>query len=94
MAKNAGPLQSTALAALTGGQDIVFPDAGYAGAQEVFVYNPNASGSIWINPFGGVAAANASGCIELPPGTGWSGTVTNSIIALGAAAAKITAGRN
>jgi hypothetical protein len=92
MPQVANALRSTALAALTGGQDVVFPEGAYGSLQERFVYNPNAAGSIWINPFGGVAAANASGCIEIPPGTGWSAKSTSAINALGTAGAKITAG--
>lgn len=34
----------------------------------LFIGNPNASGSLWVNDLGGTAAANGAGSTEIPPG--------------------------
>lgn len=34
----------------------------------MFIGNPNASGSLWVNDLGGTAAANGAGSTEIPPG--------------------------
>ncbi len=35
----------------------------------LFICNPNASGSLWVNDLGGTAAANGAGSTEIPPGS-------------------------
>lgn len=34
----------------------------------MFIGNPNATGSLWVNDLGGTAAANGAGSTEVPPG--------------------------
>lgn len=38
------------------------------GRDHIFIGNPNASGSLWVNDLGGTAAANGAGSTEIPPG--------------------------
>ena len=38
------------------------------GRDHVFIGNPNASGSLWVNDLGGTAAANGAGATEIIPG--------------------------
>jgi hypothetical protein len=35
----------------------------------IFIGNPNATGSLWVNDLGGTAAANGAGSTEVPPGS-------------------------
>lgn len=48
-----------------------------------FVSNPSSSVTLWINIFGGVAAANAQGSFALPPLQSWGGNITNAINIVG-----------
>jgi hypothetical protein len=59
---------------------------------ERFVFNPSATANVWINPFGGTAAANAIDCIYVPPLTGWSDKGTNALTAISDAASTVNAG--
>ncbi len=43
--------------------------AANASRDHIFVGNPNASGSLWVNDLGGTAAANGAGSTEVPPGS-------------------------
>lgn len=92
MPEIASAFRDHSIASMSGASETVFEETSFSGIQERFIYNPNATGSVWINLFGGVAAANAAGSMELPPGTGWSGKATNEINAIGTASAKLTAG--
>jgi hypothetical protein len=58
-----------------------------------FVYNPNASGSLWVNVLGGTAAANGAGSIEVVPGQLLPIDTCNAISIIHASTgAKFTAG--
>ncbi len=58
-----------------------------------FIYNPNASGSLWANVTGGTAAANGAGSIEIVPGQLLPFDSTNAIsIVHASTGAKFTAG--
>lgn len=70
--------------ALSGTSEALFPEVSMASIRERIIYNPNASGSFWINIYGGVAVANGSDCIEIPPGTGYSTHAVNAITIIGA----------
>lgn len=35
----------------------------------IFIGNPNAAGSLWVNDLGGTAAANGAGSTEVTPGS-------------------------
>ena len=63
------------------------------GRERGFVYNPNASGSLWFNPLGGTAAANGAGSIEVVPGQLVPFDARNAISIIHASTgAKFTAG--
>ena len=58
-----------------------------------FIYNPNASGSLWVNVLGGTAAANGAGSIEVVPGQLLPFDARNAISIIHASTgAKFTAG--
>lgn len=42
--------------------------AANAERDHIFIGNPNASGSLWVNDLGGTAAANGAGSTEVPVG--------------------------
>lgn len=77
---------------LGGASEAMFPELSEGSFRERIIYNPNATGSFWINIFGGAAAANANDCIEIPPGGGYSTHAGNAMTIIGTAAAKITWG--
>jgi len=78
---------------LTGVSQAVFADAGYNGIEERFIANPNAANAVWVNPFGGVAAANAKGCFLLAAGGYWATKSTGAVNVIGTASEKLTAGK-
>jgi hypothetical protein len=84
---------SLAGAAVTGVSQSLFPAAAYNGFEERWVTNPSATATIWVNLFGGPAAANAEDNFSIPPGGGWSGKVSNAVSVLGIAGQPITAGQ-
>lgn len=92
MTTAASPYRNNSIAALTGASQQVFADAGYNGIEERFISNPNAANSVWINPFGGAAAANAAGSFELKAGGYWATKHTGVVNVIGTAADKLTAG--
>lgn len=58
-----------------------------------FVYNPNATGSLWVNFLGGTAAANGAGSVEVVPGQLLPFDATNAVSIISATtSAKFTAG--
>lgn len=61
---------------------------------EAWVANPSAlTESIFINIYGNAAVVNGQGSIEIPPGTGWSGSTTNQINVIATTAGHVyTAG--
>lgn len=61
---------------------------------EAWVANPSAlTESIFINITGAAAVVNGQGSIEIPPGTGWAGSVTNQINVIATTAGHVyTAG--
>lgn len=77
---------------LTGVSQAVFTDVGYNGMQERFIANPSAANNIWVNPFGGTAAANAKGCFLLAPGGYWSCQSVGAVNVIGTAGQACTAG--
>lgn len=77
---------------LTGVSQQVFADAGYQGAEERFIANPNAANAIWINPFGNAAVVNGKGSFLLAAGALWATKATNAINAIGTNLDKLTAG--
>lgn len=63
------------------------------GRDRGFIYNPNASGSLWANLLGGTAAANAAGSIEIVPGQLLPFDTCNAVSVVHASTgAKFTAG--
>ena len=58
-----------------------------------FVYNPNSSGSLWVNFLGGTAAANGAGSVEVVPNQLLPFDATNAVTIVHATtSAKFTAG--
>ena len=43
--------------------------AANSGRDHMFIGNPNAVGSLWVNDLGGTAAANGAGSTEVTPGS-------------------------
>lgn len=93
--------KSLAGGAVTGASQALFDDIGTRPGQlaggvnsivERFIFNPSATATLWVNLFGGAAAANAADCISIPPGGSWSGAIVNGINVLGVAGQAITAG--
>lgn len=80
------------IANASGASQNLFPSVPYASITERFIFNPNASGDIWVNIFGDAAAANTAGSFSIAPGQGWSGAVTGEINVVAALNADITAG--
>jgi hypothetical protein len=67
--------------------------AANAGRDHIFIGNPNASGSLWVNDLGGTAAANGAGSTEIPPGDVVKTRARNAIsIVHAVTSAKFTAG--
>lgn len=63
------------------------------GADHLFIGNPNASGSLWVNDLGGTAAANGAGSTEVTPGSVVVTRARNAISIIHASTgAKFTAG--
>ncbi|GIK48030.1 MAG: hypothetical protein BroJett013_07270 [Alphaproteobacteria bacterium] len=63
------------------------------GRDHLFIGNPNASGSLWVNDLGGAAAANGAGSTEIPPGEIVKTYARNAISIVHAdTGAKFTAG--
>ena len=59
----------------------------------LFIGNPNASGSLWVNDLGGTAAANGAGSTEIPPGSVSTTRARNALSIIHATTgAKFTAG--
>lgn len=79
-------------AGVTGANQVLFPDAAYNSMEERWINNPSSSATIWVNLFGGSAAANTEGSFAIPPLGAWSGKVANAIYVLGVAGQAITAG--
>lgn len=71
---------------LSGTSEAMFPEVSQGSIRERLIYNPNASGSFWINVYGGISSANGNDCIEIPPGTGYSTHATNAMTILGSGA--------
>lgn len=93
--------KSIAGASVTGASQALFDDIGTRQGQlaggfnaivERLIFNPSSSATIWINPFGGPAAANAADCLSIAPGQGIVLEVVNAINVLGVAGQPITAG--
>jgi hypothetical protein len=87
------PFQDFSIANASGASEELFPEVPWDGSIERFIFNPNAAGDIWVNLFGGVAAANTAGSIRLAPYEGWSGAGTGQVNVIAAAGADITAGQ-
>lgn len=67
--------------------------AANAGRDHLFIGNPNASGSLWVNDLGGTAAANGAGSTEIPPGEVAVTRARNAVSIIHATtSAKFTAG--
>lgn len=63
------------------------------GRDHVFIGNPNATGSLWVNDLGGTAATNGAGSTEVPPGDVVQTRARNAISIIHATTgAKFTAG--
>lgn len=59
----------------------------------LFIGNPNASGSLWVNDLGGTAAANGAGSTEVTPGSVVTTRARNAISIIHASTgATFTAG--
>lgn len=78
--------------AISGASEALFPEASYGSIQERFIFNPNLTGSFWLNIYGGTAAANTADCVEIAPGTGMTWSFINAVTIIGTAAAAITWG--
>lgn len=92
--------RSIAGASVTGASQTLFPEPTLDGGQlggfnsvvERVVSNPSATATIWVNPTGGVAAANTEGSFPLAPlATFVLGGIVNAVNVLGVAGQPITA---
>lgn len=76
----------------TGGSDALFPAAPDRSIHERYVANPHATNTIWIHPLGGVAAANALGCIPIGPLQVFTGQWVNATNVFAPVGTPVTAG--